>query len=262
MVKNQSGSRNRFAGRIALVAGGAHGIGLATARQLGVEGARVVVVDASVERLASASSCLRADGIDHVTHACDLADPDGIDRLTNVMAERDRKADVLFSSVGVLIPGGVLDMNLADWRRTLEVNVLSAILLARMAVPSMLAAGTGSIVFTSSTSGLAAEPGLCAYGASKAALNQVARQLAAEFGHRGVRTNVICPGWIDGTGFNEPVLDGMAPGEIERLVTSTVPMRHQGQATDVSNAACYLLSEDAAYVNGHVLCVDGGEQAL
>jgi meso-butanediol dehydrogenase / (S,S)-butanediol dehydrogenase / diacetyl reductase len=251
----------RFEAMTAVVAGAGHGIGLATATRLGSEGAQLALVDVSTERLAQASSLLSTVGIGHSTHAVDVSQPDAVDALAIELRDRYDRVDALFSSVGVLLPGTALDLDLADWHRSYSVNVLGPLLLARAILPGMLAAGAGSIVLTSSTSGLSGEPGLCAYDSSKAAVIQLGRQLAVEYARHGIRVNVVCPGWVDGTGFNEPLLGSLSAGALSRLVGQTVPMGRQGTPEEVAAAACFLLAPEASYITGHVLCVDGGETA-
>ncbi len=258
----EDGPAPRFAERIAVVAGGAHGIGLATALRLGLEGARLAIADHNTSELRVASVRLGDAGVKHWTYDCDLSQPDHVAALHDRVEGDLGPVDLVFTSVGRLDVGSALELPLEAWQRTYAVNVTSALLLARAFVPDMRAAGSGAMVLTSSTSGLGGERGLCAYNTTKGALIQLGRQLAVEYAADGIRVNVLCPGWIDGTDFNRPVLDTMTQGRLQELVQQSVPLGRQGTPAEVAAAACFLLSPDAAYITGHVLCVDGGERAL
>jgi meso-butanediol dehydrogenase/(S,S)-butanediol dehydrogenase/diacetyl reductase len=129
-------------------------------------------------------------------------------------------------------------------------------LVSRALIPLMLPTG-GAIVNTASTSGLVGEMGIPAYNSSKGAVVNMTRQLAADYTRRGIRVNCVCPGWIP-TGFNDPVLEGMSDDEVDAMVEATVPMGRQGTPEEIAAAVTFLASDDATYVTGHALVVDGG----
>jgi len=141
------------------------------------------------------------------------------------------------------------------------VNVRGAFLVVRAVLPGMIQRRRGTIVLTASTSGLVGEPGLAAYDASKAALVNLTRQLAAEYSPLGIRVNCVCPGRIN-TGFNDPVLASQSDAAVDAMVQSAVPMRRQGKAEEIAAAVAFLASGDASYVTGHALVVDGGLTAV
>ncbi len=165
--------------------------------------------------------------------------------------------DILHNNAGRLRSGSVVDVAIDEWDRTYAVNVRALFLTCRAVIPSMLEQGGGAIVNTASTSGLVGEAGIAAYASSKGAVVNLTRQLAAEYSARGVRVNCVCPGWIP-TGFNDPVLEGLSDSEVQAMVEATVPAGRQGTAEEIAAAVAFLASDDASYICGHALVVDGG----
>ena len=251
----------RFKSRVALITGGGHGIGRATALHLGGEGAAVAVLDVDAELAADTASALRSDGCDAEAYQVDVSSPQEVERAVGAAGERFGAIDVVHSNAGVMLPGSVIDQTLEEWERSFAVNVRGAFLVVRATLPAMLRQRRGAVVLTASTSGLVGEPGLAAYDTSKAALINLTRQLAAEYSSLGIRINCVCPGWIE-TGFNDPVLGQLSDAAIEALVQSTVPMRRQGRAEEIAAAVAFLASDDASYITGHGLVVDGGLTAI
>ncbi|HWH05597.1 MAG TPA: SDR family NAD(P)-dependent oxidoreductase, partial [Gaiellaceae bacterium] len=215
----------RFEGRVAVVTGGAHGIGRASALRLASEGAAVAVVD--LNREGAEETAALVDG-DAAAFVCDVSDPDAVAGTFARIRERFGGIDVLHSNAGVLVPGGADATSVGDWDRTFAVNVRGMFLAAQAALPPMLERGRGAIVNTASTSGIAAEPELAAYCASKAAVIGLTKQLAVDYSRRGVRVNCVCPGWID-TGFNDPVLEGVSAEELQEVIDRMVPLGRQGK---------------------------------
>jgi NAD(P)-dependent dehydrogenase (short-subunit alcohol dehydrogenase family) len=243
---------DRFAGKVAVVTGGAHGIGLATATLLAAEGARVVVVDLDADALAAAAA---HDAIDAVR--ADVATQGEVESAVAAIVEEHGAIDILHNNAGRLRAGSVLEVEVAEWDRTYAVNIRSMFLMCREVIPVMLERGGGAIVNTASTSGLVGEVGIPAYNSSKGAVIQLTRQLGAEYARQGVRVNCVCPGWIP-TGFNDPVLEGLSDAEVQAMVEATVPAGRQGTPEEIAAAVCFLASDDASYVSGHALVVDGG----
>jgi NAD(P)-dependent dehydrogenase (short-subunit alcohol dehydrogenase family) len=249
----------RFSEKTVVVTGGGHGIGRASALRFSEEGARVVILDINGEAAVQTAKECRAHGVDAYGAGVDVSDPLQVAAaVQEVLATYDR-IDVLHSNAGRLTAGTVLEVEPEEWDRTFAVNVRSTYLMARAVLPGMLTAGQGVIVNTGSISGLLGEPSLAAYDASKGAVINFTRQLAAEYAGAGIRINCVCPGWID-TGFNDPAfdhdnLDGAAVNEI---MHNTIPMRRQGTPEDIAGAVAFLASDDASYISGHALTVDGG----
>jgi NAD(P)-dependent dehydrogenase (short-subunit alcohol dehydrogenase family) len=249
---------NRFQDKVAVVTGGAHGIGRATALRLASEGARVAVLDVrDDEGEHVALECGDAGGAGHYYH-CDVTDPDVVATVIQLIAADLGPIDVLHANAGRLRAGTVLETDLDEWSRILTVNVTGMYLVIRAAIPVMRH-GDGAIVTTGSISGLFGEPALAAYTASKAAVVNMTRSLAIDLATDGIRVNCVCPGWVD-TGFNDPQFehDQMTADDITALIDRTVPMRRQGEPAEIAAAVAFLASSDASYITGQTLVVDGG----
>ena len=249
----------RFSDKVVVVTGGGHGIGRASALRFSEEGARVAILDLNGEAAIRTAKECRGQGGDAYGAEVDVSEPRQVEAaVQEVLAKYDR-IDVLHSNAGRLTAGTALEVDVDEWDRTFAVNVRSMYLMARAVLPGMLAAGHGVIVSTGSISGLLGEPALAAYDASKGAVINFTRQLAAEYAGAGIRINCVCPGWID-TGFNDPafVHDNLDDAAVNAIMHATIPMRRQGTPEDIAGAVAFLASDDASYVSGHALVVDGG----
>jgi len=254
----------RFEGRTALITGGAGAIGLATARRLAAEGARVAIADRDGNRAEAAAATLPRAG-DHAAAIglrLDVTDErqltDGVARVKSALGP----VDVVVCAHGVLATGSATETTVADWQRTLDVNLTGTFLTARAVLPGMVARGRGSIVLLSSTAGVVAEAGIAAYCASKGGVLMLGRQLAVDYARKGVRVNVLCPGWID-TPFNDPAIEqGGGRAALEPFIDAMVPLGRQGTPDEIADVIAFLASDDARYVTGSVLLADGGLTSL
>ena len=245
-------------GKVALITGGAGAIGQATAGRFARDGATVVIADLDPTRLEAAVASARDAGEAIEAIPIDVTSEADVDAKVAQVVDRHGRIDVLFTSAGVLVSGSVTDTSLADWQRTLAVNLTGSFLCARAVLPSMIAAGSGSIVLMSSISGIVAEPAIAAYCASKGGIVMLGRQMAIDYGRRGIRVNVICPGWID-TPFNDPAIEQAGGMEaVQPFIETMVPIGRQGQPDEVADVVAFLASGESRLMTGSVVVADGG----
>lgn len=231
---------------------GAGGLGAACAAAFLTAGARVQVVDADLERAIAAVSGAPADQAAAVT--ADLREPAEVTSVVSEMCESWGGIDVCVHAVGMNIRKPVLDCEDTEWAATLDVNLTSAWLLCREAGRRMTEAGRGSIVVFSSVSGLLAHKDHAPYAATKGAINQMMRVMAAEWASRGVTVNAVAPGYVE-TGLTRGYLE--RDGNRARL-EGLVPAGRLSTPEEVAGPVLFLASRQARYITGHVLYVDGG----
>lgn len=245
-----------LAGKCILVCGGATGIGAATVRRLLADGARVGVGDLNLEGAQALASELSLDG-EVAVWQYDQADEASINTLVDNATAHFGRLDGLFANVAdigaVVEETDLLGNDIALWRRTLEVNLVGTAALLKAALPTLLAQGEGAMVLTSSDAHIVGEGERPAYAASKAGLNTLARHIATRWGSKGVRCNVVSPGFI----LTEQ-LDQNMPQEMKDMMLKGVRSTRHGSADDIAGAVAFLLSGDAEWVNGQVWRVNGG----
>lgn len=249
----------RFAGRRVLVAGGGSagpgwGNGKAAAVLYAREGARVTVADRDAGAAEETVRLIREDGGTAEAAPCDLTVEADVIRVVG-----PRPWDVLHANLGTSRPGGVIDASPEDWEAVFRVNLGAPQMLARAALPAMVRAGRGVLIFVSSIAAVRAGAyDYASYEASKAALNRMARTIARRHAADGVRANVVMPGIIDTPHVTAIVAPGADPSELATARAAMVPMGRQGTAWDVAHAALFLASDEASFITGAVLPVDGG----
>jgi NAD(P)-dependent dehydrogenase (short-subunit alcohol dehydrogenase family) len=224
-------------------------------------GARIVVADLNEEGAAEAVRLVETVGGTAVAVTADVSRRADNDRMVAVAVERFGRLDVLYNNAAVQMSGRLVDCTEDEWERTMATNLSAIFWACRAAVPHMLAVGGGSIINTASVLGLIGAEGYAAYGAAKAGLVALTRQLATELAPR-IRANVIAPGSIDTPRFRK-VADAMADaaGFMKKLLAN-VPLRRLGTADDIARAALFLASDASAYTSGAVIPCDGGLAAL
>jgi NAD(P)-dependent dehydrogenase (short-subunit alcohol dehydrogenase family) len=251
----------RFEGKVVLVTGGGSGLGLAVARQAAAEGARCVLVDWDGAAVDAARTTIAEAGADVRSLAGDASEESTADAAVSLARSEFGRLDVLFNNAGIdpLRARSVVETEVADWDRILDVNVRSAFLMSRAAIPLMREGGGGSIVNTASIAGLKPAGDEAAYSVSKAAMVSLTGTLALDFARDGIRANCVCPGFMEMVmtdrrrDLTEEQQKARAAGASER-----VPLGRQGTYEEVARAVLFLASSDASYITGAALVVDGG----
>lgn len=245
----------RFENQTALVVGGANGIGRAIALRLGQEGAAVMIADIAAESEAGVSVCqqIRSMKCQSDFFQCDVRESSQVNHLASALGGR---IDVLMHVAGVAKMVPFLEMDEKHWDWTLDTNLKGAFLMARAVAPLMVARRQGRMVFIASTNSVDGEENLAAYNASKAGVAALVRTLARELGGFGITVNAVGPGLIRTRLTETPPADDAMYVERYRI-----PMGRIGEPEDVAGPALFLASSDAAFVNGVLLYVDGGQMA-
>ncbi len=249
--------------RVALVTGGASGIGRAAALRFAGAGARVVIADvnetAGAEAAAAAGEI--AGGADRVRFvATDVTSPEDTAAMVQCALDTFGRLDWALNNAGMSgAPGGIVDVPLEQWHRTLDLNLTSVLLSIRAEIPALLANETGgAIVNTASVAGLVGFPALPAYVASKHGVVGLTRSAALEFVRQGIRVNAVCPG-----NTRTPMLESFIGGDanIEKMVMRGAPIGRMADPDEIAAAAVWLCSDEASYVNGVIFPVDSGASA-
>jgi 3-oxoacyl-[acyl-carrier protein] reductase len=249
---------DRFTGRVAVVTGAAQGIGAATARRLAAEGATVAVLDLDLDRTADTVATIRATGGAADGYAVDVADAGSVTAAIDAVAGAYGRIDVLVNDAGVTRDNLVHKLGEDDWDTVLDVNLKGAYLVSRAVQQQMVPAGYGRIVSLSSTSALG-NRGQANYAAAKAGIQGLTATLAIELGRYGITANAVAPGYV-ATAMTAATAQrvGMDPGEHQRLAAEQIPVRRVGRPDDIAAAIAFLASEEAGYVSGQTLYVNGG----
>ena len=251
----------RLAGRAAIVTGGAAGIGLATARILGREGARLAILDRDGERTIAAEDDLRREGFDVMGKTLDVANAMAVDEAFREIAGRfGGELRVLVNNAGIAEFAGVEESTLESFQRIMAVNVTGVFLCSKAALPLLKPVG-GAIVNIASIAGLIGIPHMPAYCASKAAVIGLTRQMAVDYAGFGIRVNFVCPGRIAGTELDRWIVEQDLP-EAHRAKLAQYPLGRFGRPEEVAEAVLYLASGESAFVTGTALTIDGGMTAL
>ena len=236
----------RLQNKIAIVTGAASGIGKAAAALFAAEGARVIAADVSAAEGVIAADAAREEDVKGLVDRA-VADHGGL--------------DIFFANAG--ISGGLkglFDQSVEDWQQILQVNLIGPWLAIKHAAPAMKERGGGSIICTASVAGLRAGAGGPAYSASKAGVISLVETAAAQLVGANIRVNAICPGLIE-TGMTAPIYQMARDRGAESKLGQLNPLQRGGEPVEIARAALYLASDEASYVNGHALVVDGGLSA-
>ena len=248
---------DRLAGKVAIVTGAASGIGRAASELFVAEGARVVAADLSPNADAVVRGIVERGG-QAVALIGDVADPEFVARVVATAQERFGGLDIAFANAG--ISGGLVsffDLTADDWNKILRVNLVATFLMVQAAARVMAKQGRGSIICTASVAGLRFGAGGMPYSASKASVISLAQTAANQLTGTGVRVNAICPGLTE-TGMTQPVFDAARARGTDHKLGQLNPLKRAAGPREIAQVALFLASDDASYVNGQAIPVDGG----
>lgn len=252
----------RLNGKVALISGGASGCGAAAARLFAEEGAAVGIIDRNRELGAALAEELASRGHRAVFAAADVSKKAEVEAAATRVQAALGPVTVLFNHAGTIVIKPFLETEESDWDFLFDVNVKSMYLMTRAVLPQMIAAGGGSIVCTSSISAVYATPMEVLYDATKGACHMFARAIAVEFRDRGIRCNAVCPGFIDTPHGRREVKELTALGVDASEAAISAQQGRMGRPEDIARAALFLASDEAEFVTGAQLFVDGGFSAV
>ena len=238
--------------KVAVITGGASGIGAATARLFVSEGAKVVLVDLNEEKGKAFESELKALNADALFVKANITSEEEVANIFTQTIEKFGKVDIVFNNAGIGRVHPTHELDYAEWRQTVNVDLDGVFLVAREAIREMLKAGGGAIVNTASMYGWVGSPGSAAYNAAKGGVVNLTRSLALEYAEQNIRVNALCPGFID-----TPII----PEESKLALAAATPVKRLGKAEEMAKAVLFLASDDSSYMTGNNLTVDGGYTA-
>ncbi len=253
---------DRLQGKVAIISGGASGCGAAAARLFAAEGAAVGIIDRNADLGQALAAELTNAGHRAVFAAADVSQKAQVEAAVANVAQALGPVNVLFNHAGTIVIKPFLETEEADWDFLFDVNVKSMYLMTRAVLPMMVAQGKGAIVCTSSISAVYATPMEVLYDATKGACHMFARAIAVEFRDRGIRCNAICPGFIETPHGVREIKELAALGVDASEAAITAAQGRLGKPEDIARAALYLASDDAEFVTGAQLFVDGGFSAV
>lgn len=245
--------------RTAIVTGAASGIGRASAERLALDGYGVLLADRDASALQAAFENMSDHGYDVAQCFVDVADQSSCDKMVAVAQSAWGRIDVLVANAGVQLAGSLLNTSTEDWHTLLAVNLNGVAMSCKAVLPAMTEERCGSIVIISSINALRSNPGMAIYDASKAAVLGLMRSLAAEHGHEGVRVNAICPGdTLTDFHINRAAEQGISISKLRDMTSGYGLLGRAAEPLEIANAVNFLAGDQASFITGHTLCVDGG----
>lgn len=238
--------------RIAFITGASRGIGRACAETLAQAGARVVLAARSVEKLEEVAEGIRSGGGQAFTVAIDLASEESIKEAFARTAKEVGSVEILVNNAGITKDGLAVRMKRDDWDSVLTTNLTGTFLCIQQVLQSMMRARWGRIINISSVVGESGNAGQANYSASKAGLLGLTKSLAQEMGSRGITVNAVAPGFV------ETDMTGVLSAEVKEKLLANIPLKRMGTCADVASAVKFLASDEASYITGHILDVNGG----
>ncbi|MFD0715303.1 SDR family NAD(P)-dependent oxidoreductase [Paenibacillus sp. GCM10027626] len=245
----------RFDNKVALVTGAGQGIGFAIAERFAAEGARVIMADIREDLLSEAAASLRAAGGDVSEHQLDVSAAEQVDAVIAEIAASCGRIDILANNAGIAKEEPFVEIEDQQWRRMIDVNLNGMFYVAQRVSRLMVQQGGGAIINMASTNGLVGEAGYAHYNASKGGVVLLTKTMAIELGKSGIRVNAVCPGYIQ-----TPLSQSIdSPETVERYIEQFIPLRRTGTPQDVAGVFAFLASEDATFITGECIVVDGGQ---
>jgi NAD(P)-dependent dehydrogenase (short-subunit alcohol dehydrogenase family) len=244
-------------GKVAVIAGGATGIGAATATRLADEGVKVVIGDVNIDTAQALAETIRAGGGTALAVAFDVSDDASVRHLVSTAVETYGGIDCMHANAAdlslCLSDSDAVDLELDIWDKTMAINLRGHLLCTRHAIPALLKRGGGAIVYTSSGAAYVGEPVRVAYAVSKSGINALMRHVASRWGKEGIRSNAIAPGLI----MTDNALANM-PKEAQDQILAAGRSARLGRPADIASTVAMLMSDDGDWINGQVISVDGG----
>jgi meso-butanediol dehydrogenase / (S,S)-butanediol dehydrogenase / diacetyl reductase len=243
-------------GRVAIITAGGAGIGAATARRFAQEGAAVVVADLSGRRADETAAAITAGGGRAASLKMDAADPEGVQAAIRKALDAFGRLDILFNNAGMAEAAPLDDISLESWNRVIAVTLTGTFLGMKYALPVMRRRGRGVIINTASISGTGGDYGLSSYNAAKAGVINLTRAAALENARHNIRVNCVCPGAINTRAAQ--ILGGDRADEVRRVQAAAHPLGRIGEPEEIANTVRFLASDEASFITGAAIVVDGG----
>ncbi len=242
-------------GKVALITGGTHGIGMAIGKVLGKAGAKVCVNDLLEERLSACKAEYAKDGIDVFTLVFDVTNENDVDRGISIIEKEVGTVDILVNNAGIIKRIPILDMSISDYKQVIDVDLVAPLIVSKRVAPNMIKKRSGKIINMCSMMSVYGRNTVSAYASAKGGLKLLTASMTCEWAKYNVQINGIGPGYI-ATSQTAAIREGNHP--FNDLVMTRTPAGRWGEPEDVGNAALFLASRASDFVNGHVLYVDGG----
>uniref|UniRef100_UPI0032172BC0 gluconate 5-dehydrogenase n=1 Tax=uncultured Draconibacterium sp. TaxID=1573823 RepID=UPI0032172BC0 len=244
-----------LSGKIALITGGTHGIGMAIGKVLGQAGAKICVNDISEEKLEECKAEYAKVGIDAYTLKFNVTDEEDVDRGISKIEEEVGSIDILVNNAGIIKRVPILDMAVSDYKQVIDVDLVAPLIVAKRVAPKMIEKRSGKIINMCSMMSVYGRQNVSAYASAKGGLKLLTANMCCEWAKYNVQINGIGPGYI-ATAQTAPIREGGHP--FNDLVMTRTPANRWGEPEDIGNASLFLASKASDFVNGHVLYVDGG----
>jgi gluconate 5-dehydrogenase len=244
-----------LSGKVALITGGTHGIGMAIGKTLGAAGAKIVVNDISDEKLESCKAEYKEAGVDVYTLNFDVTNEQAVDKGVSEVEENIGPVDILVNNAGIIKRIPILDMPVEDYKQVIDIDLVAPLIVAKRIAPGMIERRSGKIINMCSMMSVYGRNSVSAYASAKGGLKLLTANMTCEWAKYNVQINGIGPGYI-ATAQTAPIREGGHP--FNDLVMTRTPAGRWGEPEDIGNAALFLASKASDFVNGQVLYVDGG----